>query len=87
MILIYGAQSGGCADWWRVRRIGGGVATDPMHTERRDWFGSATGLGGRRKLDRALAEGWEGVGEKTHPSISLRAGFLAKNARNGVPGL
>src|SRR5216684_930923 len=25
-----------CADWWRVLRIGGGAATAPMHTERRD---------------------------------------------------
>jgi putative transposase len=38
--------------------IGGGVATDPMHTERRDWFGSTTGLGGRREFGVALADGW-----------------------------
>src|ERR1700693_6080966 len=36
-----------CADWWRARRIGGGVATAPMPTERRDWFRSTIGLGGR----------------------------------------
>jgi len=33
-----------------------------------------------------LAESWERGGEKPHPSTSLRAGFLAKNARNGAPG-
>jgi hypothetical protein len=34
------------------------VATDPTRTERRDWFGSTTGLGGRRKFGGALIEGW-----------------------------
>src|SRR5580693_4323535 len=53
-----------CADWWLVRRIGGGVATDLTLTERRDWFGSTTGLGGRRKFGGALAEGWWSGSEK-----------------------
>ncbi len=52
--------------------IGGGVATDPMLTERRDWFGSTTGLGGRRQFDRALAEGREGACEKPHFSQRTR---------------
>jgi hypothetical protein len=49
-----------------------------MLAGRRDWFGSTIGLGGRRKFDRALAEGF---GEKPHPSTWLRAGLLAKNGR------
>jgi len=47
-----------CADSWRVQRIGGGVATAPMLAERRDWFGSTIGLGGRRKFDGVLVEDW-----------------------------
>src|SRR5579862_2603821 len=49
------------------------------HTRRRGGFGSTTGLGGRRKLGGALAEGREGVQRK--------APLLAKNARNGAPSL
>ncbi len=33
-------------------------------TERRDWFGSTTGLGGRRKFGGALVERREGVAKK-----------------------
>jgi putative transposase len=58
--------------------IGGGVATDPMHPERRDWFGSTTGPGGRREFGVALADGLAGCRRKTP--------LLAKNARNGAPG-
>jgi hypothetical protein len=51
-------------------RIGGGVAKAPRLTERREWFGTTIGLGGRRKFGGALAEGREGVGEK--PRFSQR---------------
>src|SRR5579863_4018668 len=47
-------------------------ATDPMHTEKRDWFGSTIGLGGKRRFGGALAERWEGVGEKPHFSQRTR---------------
>jgi hypothetical protein len=40
---------------------------------------TAIGLGGRIKFDRALVGGREGVGKK--------APLLAKNARNGAPGM
>jgi hypothetical protein len=53
-----------------------------MPTESRGWFGSTIGLGGGRKFGGALAEGRD-VGERPH--VSLSAGFLAKNARNGAP--
>src|ERR1700690_216741 len=39
---------------------------------RQDWFASTTGLGGRRKFDRALVEGRVGVGEKPHFSQRTR---------------
>jgi len=44
----------------------------PYAYERRGWFGSTTGLGGRRKFGGALAEGWEGVSES--PILPLRSG-------------
>jgi hypothetical protein len=40
--------------------------------ERQDWFGSTIGHGGRRRFGGALAEGWEGVGEKPHFSQRTR---------------
>jgi hypothetical protein len=44
----------------------------PMLTEKRDWFGSTIGLGGRRKFDGVLAKGWAGVGENPHFSQRTR---------------
>jgi len=43
-----------------------------VRIRRRDWSGSTAGLGGRRKFDRALVEGWEGAGEKPHFSQRRR---------------
>ncbi len=56
--LKYMHRNWWCADWWRVQRIGSGVATALMPMERRDWFESTTGLGGRRRFGGALAESW-----------------------------
>ncbi len=67
-----GAQTG-----WRVRRARGGVATDTLHTGKREWFGSTIGLGGRRKFAGGPDERWAGVGEKPHNSQG--------NASNGAP--
>src|SRR5579863_3156633 len=70
-----------CADWWQVRRIGGGAATDPTHTARQDWFGSTIGPGGRRRFDRALAEAQDAL------KSDLGAPFLAFFARSGALSL
>jgi hypothetical protein len=55
-----------------------------MLTERRDWSGSTTGLGGRRKFDGALAE----VQERVKIRLGcLGAPFLALFARSGTLSL
>jgi putative transposase len=53
-------------------------SSDTMNTEKRDWFGSTTGLGGRRKFGGALPE----VQERT--KSDLGAPFLASFARSGA---
>jgi putative membrane protein insertion efficiency factor len=79
----YGAVRGGLIALWRLLRCHpfahGGYDPVPQGLKA-DISVGATGSRALSRQDRTRQE------QKPHPSTSLRAGFLAKGARNGAPG-
>ena len=84
---VHASQSGGAQTGLRVRGTGRRVAAAPMLTERRDWFASTIGPGGRRKL----AERWLRVGRMSAKSPTSRKereklalGYLTSSSTSGA---